>query len=173
MVLKEMVSMELKGQPGAALHRLPSNLCRSVMYISVSPPPVVRSQGWVLYIVVFRSRWFRQAKVCSVWTHEEESGSYHMGQLLGFVVDALFHLVAFPVNLFFSWSSNSRKNDGTKRLGPFDILKVPKSQKHAKTSKYAFAMLKLTERGLFRKSPHSMENMSRSLINYRITKNLT
>jgi hypothetical protein len=34
-------------------------------------------------------------------------------------------------------------------------------------------VLKPNERGLFRKSPKSMENMLMSLINYQITKNMT
>jgi hypothetical protein len=45
--------------------------------------------------------------------------------------------VAFPIDFFFSWSLISWKNDVAKRLDLFDILKVPESQKHAKTSKSA------------------------------------
>jgi hypothetical protein len=52
-------------------------------------------------------------------------------------------------------------------LGPFDVLKVRESQKHAKTRKS-----KPNERGLFRKPLESMANKSRSLYNYQITKNM-
>jgi hypothetical protein len=55
---------------------------------------------------------------------------------MGHVVGLLFHLVAFHVDLF-SWSSTSQKNDMAKKLGPFDIRKVPKSQKHEKIRKSA------------------------------------
>jgi hypothetical protein len=48
-----------------------------------------------------------------------------------------------------------------KRLGLFDVWKVPESQKYA------------NERGLFRESLNSIENMSRPLINYQINKNMT
>jgi hypothetical protein len=44
---------------------------------------------------------------------------------------------AFPVDFFFSWSFISRKNDVVKRLGAFNIRKVSKSEKHAKTRKSA------------------------------------
>jgi hypothetical protein len=44
--------------------------------------------------------------------------------------------IVLPIE-FFSRSSISRKNDVAKSLGPFDIQKVPESQKHAKTRKSA------------------------------------
>jgi hypothetical protein len=49
----------------------------------------------------------------------------------------LFLLVAFPVDFFFSRSSKSQKIGVAKRLGLFDMRKVPESQKHAKTRKSA------------------------------------
>jgi hypothetical protein len=55
------------------------------------------------------------------------------------------------------------KNDMAIRLNPFNIQKVPESQKKCKNKKICFAVLKPNERGSFRKSPESMENMSRSL----------
>jgi hypothetical protein len=51
------------------------------------------------------------------------------------VVPPLLCLMAFPIEFFFSCSSISRKDDMAKILGPFDVWKVPKSQKHAKTNK--------------------------------------
>jgi hypothetical protein len=81
---------------------------------------------------------------------------------MGHVVGLLVHLVAFHVD-FFSRSSTSQKNDMAKILGLFDIRKVPKSQKHKKNKKICFAVLEPNERGSFRKSSKSMENMSRFL----------
>jgi hypothetical protein len=46
-------------------------------------------------------------------------------------------LVAFSVDFFFSRSPISWKNDMAKRIGPFDVWKVPTSKKYAKTSKSA------------------------------------
>jgi hypothetical protein len=60
-----------------------------------------------------------------------------MVSFLAHVVGPIFHVVAFPIGLFFSWSSILRKNDVAKRLGLFDVPKVPESQKHAKTNKSA------------------------------------
>jgi hypothetical protein len=51
------------------------------------------------------------------------------------MVHPLSYLAVFHVDLFLSWSSISQKNDVTKSLGPFDVRKVPESQKHAKTRK--------------------------------------
>jgi hypothetical protein len=62
-----------------------------------------------VYIVGFRSRRVRGAEVCNNWTHEGESGSHHMSQVLGRVVDPLFHLMTFFVDFFFSQSSISQK----------------------------------------------------------------
>jgi hypothetical protein len=66
-----------------------------------------------------------------------------------------------------------QKNDVAKILDPFDIRRSLKVKKHAKTKQICFAMLKPNERGLFRKFLDSMEYMSRSLINYPRTKNIT
>jgi hypothetical protein len=60
-----------------------------------------------------------------------------------------------------------------KRLGPFDVQKVPESQKTCKSKEICHVVSKPNQRGLFRKSPIAMENMLRSLINYQITKNIT
>jgi hypothetical protein len=49
------------------------------------------------------------------------------------------------------------KNDVTNILGPFDGRKVPESQDKQICSK----VIKANERRSFRKSPESMENMSR------------
>jgi hypothetical protein len=45
--------------------------------------------------------------------------------------------MASPIDFFLSWSYVSQKYDVAKSLGPFDVQKVPKSQKHAKTRKSA------------------------------------
>jgi hypothetical protein len=65
----------------------------------------------------------------------------------------------FPIDFFFS---SSQKYDVPKILGLFDVRKVPKRQKHAKTKKNCFGVLKTNERGMFRKFHESMENMSMS-----------
>jgi hypothetical protein len=49
-----------------------------------------------------------------------------------------------------------------KSLGPFDVQKVPESQKHAKNKEICFAVLKPNDRGLFRKTLESMANKFRS-----------
>jgi hypothetical protein len=68
--------------------------------------------------------------------HEGKSGPHHAVSFLAHVTHPNFHLVVFPIDLFFSWSK-SRKNDMAKRLAPFDVRKVPESKKHAKTKKSA------------------------------------
>jgi hypothetical protein len=45
--------------------------------------------------------------------------------------------------------------------------------KNMQNKKIYFAVLKPNERELFRKSPDSIENMSRTIINYQIYKNVT
>jgi hypothetical protein len=98
---------------------------------------------------------------------EGPDGAHHMVSMWDRVVPPLLVLVASPIDLFFLRSSISRKNDVVESLGPFDVLKVRESQKHAKTRKS-----KPNERGLFRKPLESMANKSRSLYNYQITKNM-
>jgi hypothetical protein len=51
------------------------------------------------------------------------------------MVPALFLLVASPIDFFFSRSSISRKIDAANFLGPFDVRKVPESQKDAKKTR--------------------------------------
>jgi hypothetical protein len=137
MVPKDIVSMESKGQPGMA--SATSVLLSSqfvdpycVFHVSLLPP-----REGVAFIVSFRSRWFRQAKVCSIWTHEGEIGPHHAVRILGHTVGRLSYLVVFHIDFFFSRSLISRNNDVAKRLGPFDTQKVPKSKKHEKKSKFA------------------------------------
>jgi hypothetical protein len=67
-----------------------------------------------------------------------------------------------PMDFFFSSSYISQKNDVAKSLGPFDVQKVPESQKHAKNKEICFAVLKPNDRGLFRKTLESMANKFRS-----------
>jgi hypothetical protein len=57
---------------------------------------------------------------------------------------------------------NPKKNEVAKGLSLFDVWKVLESQKHAKNKKICSTLLKQNKRGSFRKSPKSMENMSRS-----------
>jgi hypothetical protein len=68
--------------------------------------------------------------------HTGESGAHHVVRLLAYVVGPNPHLVVSIVDFFFSSSSISRKSDVAK-MGPFDVLKVRESQKHAKIRKCA------------------------------------
>jgi hypothetical protein len=79
------------------------------------------------------------------------------------VVPSLFSLVVFPVDLFFSRSSISQKNDLPTSLGLFDNQKAPETQKKCKNEEICFTVLKPDERGLFRKSPESMANKCMSI----------
>jgi hypothetical protein len=60
-------------------------------------------------------------------------GTHHAAWKLPVVVGAIFHLVAFPVDFFFSRSSISQKNVVAKRLDPFDVRKISESQNYAET----------------------------------------
>jgi hypothetical protein len=77
------------------------------------------------------------------------------------VVGPLLVLVASP-DEFFSQSSISQKNNVAKFLGPFDVRKVPESQKHAKNKKVCFTLLKPNKRRLSIKPLKSIANKSRS-----------
>jgi hypothetical protein len=50
-----------------------------------------------------------------------------MAMKSGRMVGALFHVTVFSIDFLFSWSSISLKNDEAKRLGLFDVRKVPKT----------------------------------------------
>jgi hypothetical protein len=66
-----------------------------------------------------------------------------------------------------------RKNGVAKILDLIEAQEVTESQTRAKNRKTCPIALIPNARGLFKKSPNSMENMSRSLINYQIYKNVT
>jgi hypothetical protein len=125
----------------------------------------------VLFIVCFRSRGFRQGEVFIYWTHKGEVGPHHTARIPCHMVGPLACLVAFHVDFFFPRSLISQKNymeTNWVRLTSERSLKV----KNMHNKKIYFAVLKPNERGLFRKSSDSMENMSRSIINYQICKNM-
>jgi hypothetical protein len=76
MVMKEMMSMEAKGQMGAAPAASPllSSQYSDLYYMfSVSLPPC-RKITRLTYIVDFRSRQFHRAEVCSKRTHKAGVG---------------------------------------------------------------------------------------------------
>jgi hypothetical protein len=68
------------------------------------------------------------------------------------MVGPLSSLVVFHIDFFFSQSLINQKNDEAKKLGPFNVSKVPEGKKHAKTCKnkqICFEVLNPNERGLF------------------------
>jgi hypothetical protein len=133
----EMVSIESNGQLGAALAAAPLLFSQAVdpyCVFCISPPPHPGIIRGVHYIVV-KLRHFGRGEVCSIWTHEASDGPHPMARKLDYAVGPILALVEFPIDFFLSWSSMSRKNYVAKILDPFDVLKAPISQKHAKTSK--------------------------------------
>jgi hypothetical protein len=118
-VMKAMMLMKGKGQPGMASTASPLLILAllepyHVFFVSLLPH---REIAWGrIYIVSFRSRRFCRAKVCNNWTHEAGDGTHHAAWKLPRVVGAIFHLVAFPIDFFFSRSSISQKNAVTKRM---------------------------------------------------------
>jgi hypothetical protein len=152
-----MVLMEAKGQPWAGLTASPllySVLGQDGFVLCIRCFFVVSSwdRMGVPFIVGFRSIRFCQAKLCSIWTHEGEDVPHHMIKK-PWMWGAPYFL---PRGITHSRSSIYRKNHMTKVLGPRNVWKVHECQKHAKTSKICFVMLKPNERGLFRESPNIM-----------------
>jgi hypothetical protein len=126
---------EVKGEPRTALAASPLLFLLSpdqCCVFCVSQPPHHKIARGVLYIVGFRSRRICGVQDCIERTHKRKSGPHHPVSLQARVVCPNSRLIASPVDFFFSRSSISRQNDMTKRLGPFDVCKVPESQKHAK-----------------------------------------
>jgi hypothetical protein len=91
-----------------------------------------------VYIDVFRSRQFYRDEVCDVWAHEAKDHLYHAGNMWAHVFPSLLVLVAFLIEFFFSRSSISRKNNAAKRLGPFDIRKVPETKKNTQNRVFLY-----------------------------------
>jgi hypothetical protein len=92
-----------------------------------------------VYIVGFMSRRFCRVQDCIEARHEVGDGSHHVASRWVSIFPYLFSLVAFLmsflIDLFFSRSYISQKNDVAKSLCPFDVRKVPKTQKHAKKTR--------------------------------------
>jgi hypothetical protein len=103
----------------------------------VSLPPRVKSPKEGVYIVSFKSRRVRGVQDCIKTMHEGQYGPHHMARIVAGMVGPLSFLVASPIDFLFSRSSISQKNDVAKSLCLFDVLKVPKSQKHARRRKSA------------------------------------
>jgi hypothetical protein len=141
MLLKEMMSMESKGKPGAAPTVSPLLSSRSSdpygeFCVSLPSPHKIAEGGGGIYIVCFWSRRSHGVQDCIKKTLEVRDGAHHAVSMWDRVAPPLLVLVASPVDFFFSRSSISQKNDMTKSLSLFDVWKVPKSQKHAKTRKF-------------------------------------
>jgi hypothetical protein len=100
----KIMSMEAKRQPGAAptTSSILSSHCADLFRLFCVSTPPHRKIARGLYIASFMSRRFRRAKVCIVGTHKGGDGIHHAGQKSGCVVGALFLLVAFPIDFFFS-----------------------------------------------------------------------
>jgi hypothetical protein len=74
-----MMSMETKGQPGAAPAASLLQSSQSVdpfRVFCVSTPPRHKIARGGVYIVDFRPKRFREAKVCSNWNQRGKSGPY-------------------------------------------------------------------------------------------------
>jgi hypothetical protein len=139
MVIKEMMLMEAKGQPRAALTSSPLLPSKSSdpYCVFYAPPPVRRkiAQG-VIYIVGFRSRWFRRGKEIQRRAHTREVGTYHVARSGDHMVGAFLPRGA-SCWLFLLTIFVSLKNNVPKILGVFDVLKVPKTQKYKKLGFYS------------------------------------
>jgi hypothetical protein len=81
----------------------------SVLCILCFAAPSWNSPGGVIYIVGFRSRWFRRGEQSCKRVHEGEVGAHHMARGGACVVPPLSCLVDLLVDLFFSRSSISWK----------------------------------------------------------------
>jgi hypothetical protein len=129
--------MEAKGQLGAALAAAPSFPCclyiSFVFFVFLRHPPARSLEG--IYILGFRSRRFRGVQDCVKTTHDGKVVPHNTTRIVACMVGPLSYLAAFHVDFLLSWSYISPKNDVEKTLGPFDVQKVPESQKHAKTRK--------------------------------------
>jgi hypothetical protein len=137
MVLKEMMLMESRGQPGAALAASPLLSSQpSDLYgvFRVVLPPRHEITEWdEVYIVGFRSRRSRRVQDCVERTLEGRDGAHHAVSMWDRMpAYPLLILVVSPIDLFFSRSSISQKTDEAKFLGPFDVrrsLKLNNIQK--------------------------------------------
>jgi hypothetical protein len=163
MVLKEMVLMESMGQPAAASPASPLLSSQSVdlfhvFFVSATP---LQNHKRGVYIVDLGQVESMEPKFAAIvpmsqrWAHHAASMSAH-------VVPPLLCLVAFPIDFSSDVPLFSRKMIWQK---DWVCLKFERSLKlqTCKNKKICFTVLKQNERGLFRKSPDSMENMSRSL----------
>jgi hypothetical protein len=108
MLLKEMVSMELKGQPGAApaassLLSLQSS-DRMMCFVFLHCP-LTKSPEEGVYIIGFRSRRVCRVQDCVEMTLKAKGGCHHMARVVARVVGPLSCLVASPVDFFLSRSS--------------------------------------------------------------------
>jgi hypothetical protein len=130
LVLKEMISMESKGQPGVALVASPllssqSSDLHGVFHVFL--PRHREIAKWGVYSR-FRSSRSRRVQDCIKTTLEGWDGAHHAVSMWDRMVSPLLVLVASPVDFFFSRFSISRKNDVAKSLGPFDVWKVLETQ---------------------------------------------
>jgi hypothetical protein len=112
MLLKEMMSMESKGQPGAALTASPLQSLQSsdlycVFCVSLSPSHKI-IEG-VVYIVRYMSRRSHTVQDCVETTLEGRDGAHHAVSMWDHTVPPPLFLVASPIDFFFSRSSISQK----------------------------------------------------------------
>jgi hypothetical protein len=170
MVLREMETMEVKRQPRAAPTGSPLLSSKSANLYCVSLAPYREIAWGVLFIVGLG----QDGSVKPEFQQLDPQGARWApprGQLLGHCGRCSFAPRVVPRWLLLLTVLYFLKNDVEKRLSLFDVWKVRQSQRHAK-QKTCPVELEPNERGLFRKSIESMKNMSRTLINYKIYKNM-
>jgi hypothetical protein len=124
MLVKEMVLMTSKGQSGAAPLASPllSSQSSDLYYVfCVSLPPHHETTKGRVYIVAIRSRRVRGVQDCVKTMLGAKGGAHHVARVVACMVGPLSYLVASLVDIFFSRSSISRRNDVVNFLGPFDV----------------------------------------------------
>jgi hypothetical protein len=138
MEMKETISMEANGQPGAALAAPPLLSSQSLdpfrVFTVPKPPPRKIPKG---HIVSFRLRRFHRGKDCSNWTHEGGRWAPPCGPATwprggsSFLPRGVSRWLLLTVICFL------KKNDVAKRLSSCNVWKVPETNIYAKTGKPA------------------------------------
>jgi hypothetical protein len=144
----------------------PCSLHIGIVYFPFHHSPLARSHTGVPFIVGFRSRRVCQAEACSSWTHGRRWACPSSQEVW------LHGLPLFSPLWCSTLTSSSHGPWFTEKITGQNVwvhltsgrsLKVKNMKKRISCA----IELKPHERELFRKSVESMENMSRSLINYQ------
>jgi hypothetical protein len=153
MVLKEMVLMEAKGQPGAGLTASPllySVLGQDGFVLCIRCFFVVSSwdRMGVPFIVGFRSIRFCQAKLCSIWTHEGEDVPHHMIKKPWMWGAPYFLPRGIPHWLLLLTVFNLLKKSHGKSIGSEERLKGPWMSKTCKNKQNLLCNVKTKWKGI-------------------------